>query len=306
MSVRVLAIALAVQIALGGALIYAATQGFPIIGGGGDDGGGAAAAGPAPRPTANRFDASRAWADLKMQVRLGPRPAGSVASRTLAERLRARLPGGRFEEVPGGLRNVVGELPGRGRPLLLAAHYDTKDIRGFIGANDGASGTAVVLELARALRRSRPAGGPPLRFVFFDGEESPAGADDFLSSGLRGSRAYVKAHPGEVGAVVLLDFVGDRDLAIPRERSSTKRVWSRLRAAAGRVGVARAFPNATQATVYDDHTPFLDAGVPAIDLIDFDYSCFHKTCDDLARLSARSLDAVGEAVLELVRSWPRG
>jgi len=248
----------------------------------------------------NRFDADRAFAELRAQVRLGPRPAGSPASRRLAERLRRALPGGRFEPVPGGLRNVVGRLPGRRPALLIAAHYDTKDVPGFIGANDGASGTAVVVELARALRRAaRRPGGPELQFALFDGEESPAGASDFLRAGVRGARAHLAAHRGELGALVLLDFVGDRDLALPRERGSDAALWSRLRAAARRVGVARAFPDRTTDEIYDDHTPFTRAGVPAIDVIDFTYRWFHTRADTLDKVSPRSLDAVGEAVAEL-------
>lgn len=291
------------QVALGAGLIYVATQGFPVIGG---DDGADAAAGLAPRASVNRFDGARAWADLKAQVRLGPRPAGSAASRALAERLRARLPDGRFEDVAGGLRNVVGSLPGRGKPVVLAAHYDTKDIPGFLGANDGASGTAVLLELARTLGRSRPAGGPPLRFVFFDGEESPDDSGSFLETGIRGSRAYAEAHRGEIGALVLLDFVGNRSLSLRRDATSDTGLWARLRAAGRRVGVGSVFPRGSQGAIYDDHTPFVRAGVPAIDLIDFDYACFHRTCDDLAHVSARSLDAVGEAVLEMLRRWPPG
>src|SRR5215207_7741494 len=99
-----------------------------------------AAAGAVPRPTVDRFDAARAMALVRLQLRAGPRPAGSPAQRAVAEQLRARLPGGRFEAVPGGLRNVVGELPGRGRPILLAAHYDTQPYPpGFVGANDAAA-----------------------------------------------------------------------------------------------------------------------------------------------------------------------
>ena len=122
----------------------------------------------------DRFDRDRAFADLRYQVELGPRPAGSERSRELAAWLRERLPRGRLEPLPGGLQNVVGSIPGRGKPILVAAHYDTKDIPGFVGANDGAGGTAAVLEIARALRTvKRPAGAPPIRFVLFDGEESP-------------------------------------------------------------------------------------------------------------------------------------
>jgi glutaminyl-peptide cyclotransferase len=100
---------------------------------------------------------------------------------------------------------------------------------------------------------------------------------------------------------VLLDFVGDRRLEIPREQNSSPGLWRRLRSAAGRVGAARAFPDETQGAVSDDHIPFLRAGVPAIDLIDFDFRCWHRRCDDLSAVSPRSLDAVGETVYELLR-----
>jgi glutaminyl-peptide cyclotransferase len=103
-------------------------------------------------------------------------------------------------------------------------------------------------------------------------------------------------------AMVLLDFVGDRNLSIPREANSNRRLWGRLRAAARRVGVARVFPPGTGPTVSDDHIPFLQAGVPAIDLIDFDFPCWHRRCDNLSVVSSRSLDAVGETMVEFLRS----
>ena len=263
-------------------------------------------AGGASEATVDRFDERRAFAELARQVALGPRPAGSAASRRLAARLRRALPAGRLERVPGGLRNVVGRLPARGRgarakAIVVAAHYDTKDIPGFVGANDGASGTATVVELARALAaRPAPAHRPEIRFVLFDGEESPRGSRDFLRDGLRGSRAYLAAHRREIGRVVLLDFVGDRDLSLPREAGSDPALWSRLRAAARRVGVGAVFPPLSRGVVLDDHTPFTRAGIPAIDLIDFDYPYFHTVDDTLDKVSADSLDAVGEAVLELL------
>ena len=267
-----------------------------------DSGGGETTRGPVPSASSDRFDGARAHADVRAQVAHGPRPAGSVASRRLATWLRAQLPAGRFEAVPGGLRNVVGVLPGSSPAIVVGAHYDTKEIPGFVGANDGAAGTAVVLELARALRRvGRPAGAPQLRFVLFDGEESPDDEADFYGSGLRGSRAYARRHADELGAALVVDFVGQRGLRLPREGGSDERLWETLRAAAGRVGVGAVFPDREVGEVLDDHTPFARAGLPAVDLIDFSYDCFHRTCDRLGRVDARSLDATGEALVELLR-----
>jgi glutaminyl-peptide cyclotransferase len=253
----------------------------------------------------DRFDADRAFRDLRAQVDLGPRPAGSAASRVLAERLRAQIPGGHFESVPGGLRNVVGRLPGRGKAILVGAHYDTKDLPGFVGANDGASGTATVLELARALRHGRRACDREMRFVFFDGEESPLGSGDFLRDGLRGSRAYARAHARELSAAVVVDFVGDRDLSIPREASSDPALWGVLRAGARRAGTIGAFPGRVSGAVLDDHTPFQELGVRSIDLIDFTYPDWHRPTDTLDKVSAGSLDAAGEALVEMLRHLSR-
>jgi glutaminyl-peptide cyclotransferase len=270
-------------------------------GGGSDD----PAAAPA-RLKADRFDGRRAFAELRRQVELGPRPAGSARLRRLAVRLRDELPRGRFEAVPGhpGLRNVVGRLPGAKPAVVVAAHYDTKKLPGFVGANDGAGGTAAVMELARVLRRTnRPEGAPELRFVLFDGEEATDDARDFRATGLRGSTAYAQRHAGELQALVLLDFVADKRLRIRREVGSDAALWARLRAAARRVGAGTTFPSGTQGEITDDHTPFAEAGVPAIDLIDFDFPCWHRRCDDLSAVSAKSLDRSGEAVLELLRTW---
>ena len=140
-------------------------------------------------PTVDRVDEQAAWSRLVRQVRLGPRPAGSPASRKLAAQLKAELPNGRFQAVPGGLRNVVGFVPGRdpSRTVVVGAHYDTKDLPGFVGANDGAGGTALVVELARTVkpRELRPS----VVFILFDGEESPTDAPgDFWRPGCGGAR----------------------------------------------------------------------------------------------------------------------
>jgi glutaminyl-peptide cyclotransferase len=252
----------------------------------------------------DRFDGARAFAELRQEVEMGPRPAGSAASRKLAARLRGALPRAHYEAVPRGLRNVVGRLPGRKPAVVVAAHYDTKAIPGFVGANDGAGGTAAVLELARVLRHAkRPAGAPELRFVLFDGEEATNDKADFLLSGVRGSKAYARRHRGELRALVLLDFVANKHLRLPREEGSDITLWARLRAAARRVGAQAAFPALKQGEITDDHTPFTADGVPAIDLIDFDFPCWHRRCDDMSAVSEHSLDVSGEAVLELLRTW---
>jgi glutaminyl-peptide cyclotransferase len=265
----------------------------------------------APAPTAasarlkvDRFDGARAFAELRRQVEMGPRPAGSATSRRLAARLRRALPRGHYETVAGGLRNVVGRLPGRTPAVVVAAHYDTKNLPGFVGANDGAGGTAAVLELARVLSHTkRPAGAPELRFVLFDGEEATNDKADFRLTGLRGSQAYADRHPGELRALVLLDFIADKNLRLPREKGSDRALWSRLRSAARRVGAQAAFVGLKRSEVIDDHTPFAEDGVPAIDLIDFEFDCWHRRCDDMSAVSERSLDLSGEAVLELLRTW---
>jgi glutaminyl-peptide cyclotransferase len=248
----------------------------------------------------DRFDADRAWRHLEYQVKLGPRPAGSAQSRKLAAYIKARLPNGRYEAVPGGLRNVVGEIKGKGKPIVLAAHYDTKDIPGFVGANDGAGGTAALLEIARVLRKAkRPKDAPPIRFVAFDGEEATDDAD-FYGTGLRGSKRYAAKHAKNIRELVLMDFIADKQLRIPREGSSDEGMWADLRAAAKRVGAAANFPDADQGVVLDDHTPFVRRGVPSIDLIDFEFECWHQTCDDITAVSKESLDRSGETVLEFL------
>jgi peptidase M28-like protein len=246
----------------------------------------------------DRFDSAAAWRLLEYQVELGPRPAGSEPSRRLARRLRRMLPRGRFQTVPGGLRNVVGTVRGR-EPgyVVVGAHYDTKDVPGFVGANDGASGTAIVTELARTIRRPRHT----IHFILFDGEESPRGSRNFLRDGLRGSKVAAPRYRA-ARAMILLDFVGEKRLRIPREGFSNEELWGRLRVAARQVGAGAVFPGGVQAAIQDDHLPFLEEGVPAIDLIDFDFPCFHLRCDDLSGVSERSLDAVGETVLRLLAS----
>jgi glutaminyl-peptide cyclotransferase len=268
-----------------------------------------AAARATPAAATHRFDAQRALRTVRLQLAAGQRPAGSPQLRTVAEQLRRRLPAGRFGDVPGhpGLRNVVGELPGARPAIVLGAHYDTEyHPKGFVGANDAAAAVGTVVEIARDLRHvARPAGAPAIRFVLFDGEEEPHPTDDFYRDALRGSKAYANAHPGETRAMVLLDYMGNRGVQLPREGSSDFGLWRDVRSAARRVGVRAVFPPGVEASITDDHTPFLRAGVPAVDLIDWSYPVKDTVDDDYSRLSAPAIDAVGETVVELLRTWRR-
>ncbi len=307
---RLLTVVLLVQVAIGIGLVAVVLSGdVPLVGNlgiGESAGSGTPVEAAVARAPVDRFDEARAFGWLRRQVDIGPRPAGSPESRRLARLLRARLPGGRFQAVPGRLRNVIGLVPGRdpARTVVVGAHYDTKDEPGFVGANDAASGTAVVMELARAIRPRTL--GPTVVFILFDGEESPRGTadEDFEMAGLRGSRIAAPAYRN-AEAMVLLDFVGNRNLSIPRERNSDPALWYRLRQAAGRVGAGRVFPRRVDAPIADDHLPFIRAGVPSIDLIDTNFlrgPCWHRPCDDLRGVSAQSLDLSGETVFELLRT----
>jgi glutaminyl-peptide cyclotransferase len=264
------------------------------------------------------FDADRAFEDVRAMVELGPRPSGSDANAQQAELLAAELREAGVENVTVGeeLRNVTGVIAGEGEGyVVLAAHHDTKDLPGFVGANDGASGAAVVLELARSLPKPLP--GPSLAIALFDGEEA-RGDRAFEADGTRGSEAYVAvARDGgdpaagipplaEIEAMVLLDMVGDCDLQIPREFSSDERIYGAFAEAAG----GAPFEGVT-GSILDDHVPFLERGIPAVDLIDFTFGgnsspgeYWHTDEDTLDKVCPESLDAVGEAGLEALQRLP--
>ena len=247
----------------------------------------------------DRFDGRAARELVGRQVRFGPRPAGSAASRRLAAFLRKESPNGRFQKVPGGLRNVIGVVPGRDpkRFVVVGAHYDTFAKPGFVGANDGASGTAVVLQLAKTIKPRTLR--PTVVFAFFDGEEAPPGTN-FTERGMRGSKVAAKAFK-RARAMILLDMVGERGVSIPREQGSNRKLWARLRRAAARVGAREAFPPRTRGEILDDHVPFRALGIPSIDLIDLEFACWHRRCDRFRGVSEQSLDRVGETVFELLR-----
>ena len=249
------------------------------------------------------FDGDYAYQVTKLQLSYGPRPAGSAAQRAAAAKLVRLLPGGHFEAVPGGLRNIVGSVPGRLPAILLVAHYDTTDVPGYLGANNSAAGVGAVIAIAKSLRSDpRRPGQAAVRFLLTDGEEAPSGFKDFYAEGLRGSRAYAAAHAKELREAIVLDFIAVRDLRLTRDVTSDVPLWARLRQAAARAGTRSLFPPASQGAVMDDHTPFLRAGIPAVDLIDFRYACWQKLCDDLSQVSETNLTRVGRTVLELIRT----
>ncbi|MGH7392416.1 MAG: M28 family peptidase, partial [Candidatus Rokuibacteriota bacterium] len=241
---------------------------------------------------------------------LGPRPAGSPASARardyIVQELRRAGVEARVErfdaDTPHGrlaMANVVGVVRGR-RPdvILVGGHYDTKWFKElpFVGANDGGSSTALLLELARRL-----AGGPrefTYWVAFFDGEEARETwtAQDSLYGSRRMAEelARRRALPR---AVIVADMIGDRDLGIRRESLSTPWLVDLLWKSAGRLGHGRHFL-AESHTVEDDHAPFLRAGVPAALLIDFDFPPWHTADDTLDTVSAQSLQTVGEVLLD--------
>lgn len=274
------------------------------IGACGDDDAGPAA--PSQAGDVGRFDAERAFADLRAQVDLGPRPSGSEASAELVDLLATALEQAGAEDVAvqRPLANVIGVLPGS-EPgyIVLGAHHDTKEgIPGFVGANDGASGVAVILELARSLPRPLP--GPSVAIALFDAEEAREDRE-FSADGKRGSTQYVTyaergaqgtPHLDEIRAMVLFDMVGDCDLQIPLEPGSDPALYELFAAADPDVFSGRTFP------IDDDHVPFVEQGVPAVDLIDFDYGpgpspggYWHTPEDTIDKVCPESLGAVGEA-----------
>jgi Zn-dependent M28 family amino/carboxypeptidase len=261
--------------------------------------------------TALKFDGARAWTDLQRQVGFGPRPSGTPALaktrqyildqlkaagiRSQQQPFTATTPAG-----PVAMVNVIGTIPGR-RPerIVLASHYDTKRAPfRFVGANDGASSTAALLELGRSLAKSQPTF--TIELLFFDGEEAVnwewAGTDNTY-----GSRHYVQAARkagtlGSIKALVLLDMIGDRDLQIVREGYSTPWLVDIIWSAAARLGKRSNFSNEVLA-VEDDHLNFVRAGVPSVDVIDMDNPTWHTAQDDLEHVSRESLQTVGDVIL---------
>jgi Zn-dependent M28 family amino/carboxypeptidase len=262
-------------------------------------------------PTAPVFDSNRAWEHLRQLVALGPRPAGSAAIEQSRAYIKNQLaavgvsvveqawddqtPTGRVHMV-----NLIATIPGASKNrLVIGGHYDTKKFPAvrFVGANDGGSSAAFLIELARVLKARR--NQLTVELLFLDGEEAViewAGTDHTY-----GSRHYVAEakRSGSLAALkafVLVDMIGDRDLQIKRDLNSTPWLTDVIWAAAQKRNLSAYFrPDRVQ--IEDDHLPFMDAGVPSVDIIDLEYPAWHTAGDTLDAVSARSLQVVGDALI---------
>ena len=255
-----------------------------------------------PSSPAPPFDGQYAYPLTKLQLVAGPRPAGSATQRAVAVRLVKLLPRGHFEPVPGGLRNIVGAARACCR-RSCSSRTTTPPSSGLPRREQQRPGVGAVIAIAKALKSdpTARAGRRPLPAHRRRGG-ARRGFSDFYAEGVRGSKAYAAAHARELREVIVLDFIALHDLRLVRDRTSDEHLWSRLRIAAVRARTSSLFPAGEQGAVIDDHTPFLEAGLPAIDLIDFHYRCWQKLCDDLSQVSQANLQRVGSTVLELIRS----
>jgi len=268
------------------------------------------------------FDGQRAYAEVEALVQISPRDAGTPNGQRAAEHIFQRLKDygiaaeidtftDQTPEGPKTMHNVIGRIPGRtGQWIIVGSHFDTMPgIENFQGANDGGSSTGVLLELARMLARHKPDVG--IMFAFFDGEEGVAGY--VQGDGLHGSR-HMAAQLVQTGidqnvkAMILLDMVGDADLHINIPANSTAWLIKEVLEAAHETGHRENVSVSRNSIITDDHVPFLQIGIPAIDLIDFKYGTrpglndlWHTPEDTLENIRAESLEISGQITLQLLK-----
>jgi glutaminyl-peptide cyclotransferase len=263
------------------------------------------------------FSGTRALADAKQLVDIGPRVAGMPGAAKARAYVTAQLKAAgltvreqAFDATtprgPVHMINLIATIPGTAaggtapgaRRIVVGGHYDTKLFKEFtfVGANDGGSSAALLIELARAVKpKTLPM---DVELLFLDGEEAVGEwkGDDHTY----GSRHYVQAARTagtlkSIAAFVLVDMIGDKDLRIMRESNSTPWLTDAVWAAARRLGKKEFVSEVT--TIEDDHLEFLEAGVPSVDIIDLDYPAWHRADDTLDKLSAGSLQSVGDVVV---------
>lgn len=282
-----------------------------------------------PVGPAMHIDPTRAWLYLKEILAFGPRWDGSQGQKKLGEYLHTKLKanGAQVEEdafvadTPAGkiaMRNIVAKFPGsKDGIIVLGSHIDTNyPLRNtnFAGANDGGSSTALLLAIADQLR-GKKLEGYSVWLAFFDGEESiPSTTPGDLKwsdpDSLYGSRHLAQKWEQDgtnkkIKALILADMIGDKDLDILRDTSSTAWLEDLIGEAARRLGYQSYFFAVTTGMGGDDHIPFAMMGVPVADLIDFDYgynNAFHHTTEDtIDKLSPKSLQITGDVILETIR-----
>jgi glutaminyl-peptide cyclotransferase len=258
-----------------------------------------------------KFDSNRAWEHLRQMVAIGPRPSGSAAIERTRKYIKDQLGASGLtateqawdDQTPIGkvhMVNLIVTIPGASKDrVIIAGHYDTKRYRDiqFVGASDGASSAAFLIEIARVLKARKNA--LTVEVLFLDGEEAVGewqGTDHTY-----GSRYYVKTAKGSgtlssIKALILVDMIGDKDLQIKKEQYSTPWLNDVIWAAAQREKLGQYF-RPEHVDIEDDHLEFRQAGVPAVDLIDFDYPAWHTELDNLERVGARSLQIVGDVLI---------
>ncbi len=268
---------------------------------------------------AAEFSGTSALEFTRKAVSFGPRIPGSAANRQLRDYIRSKLEEFGCEvsldsftaSTPRGnvrMANIIGHFRGASAgAVVVSGHYDTKwlpDIR-FVGANDAGSSTGFLLELGRVLAGTVPR--HDIYLVFFDGEEAYGTWSD--TDGIYGSRhlAHKWAADGtlsRIRALINIDMIGDADLGILREYYSTRSLMNLIWSTASELGYGKYFLS-RRGAVEDDHMPFLRLGVTAVDLIDFNYgpgnSYWHTAQDTMDKLDARSFEAVGTVVVEVLR-----
>jgi len=257
-----------------------------------------------------KFDGQVAFTHVEAQMKLGPRPTGSEAWRATGDYIMAQLSKfgwtveeQKFDYRGTGIRNIIGRK-GSGPTLILGAHYDTRrradrdktnPTAPVPGANDGASGVAVLLELARALDAKKLQN--QVWLAFFDAEDNGDLDGWEWTVGSRHMAQNLKVKPV---AVIVVDMIGDADQQIYFDQNSDRQWNQRIWAVAAELGYAQYLVPQPRWAMFDDHTPFAQQGIPAVDMIDFDYPYWHTTADTSDKLSPASLERVGRTLQVLL------
>lgn len=254
-----------------------------------------------------KFDGARAFSNVQTQVAFGPRIPGTDAHARALDWMQSQLEAAGWqvevqqtESMGHPIQNLIAHRTDASPEYILGAHYDSriwadrdpdpaKRKQPVPGADDGASGVAVLLELARTLPRE----APPVWLVFFDAEDNGEipGWDWLL-----GSKAFVADMSVKPKGMILLDMVGDPDLNIPMEANSDPAMRSSIWNTAGELGYESIFISHVKYSIEDDHIPFIQAGIPSVDIIDLDYVYWHTTADTPNHVSEKSLQIVGDVL----------